>query len=170
MGPLSGVKVLEFEAIGPGPFCGMMLADHGAEVIRIESPPGLDPNEGTLGGRDTFDMLNLHRNKRGLTLNLKEPEAKEILYKLVAQSDVVVENYRPDVKFRLGIEGHKKSLVVQATAMHGKLQSVTTGLPIYIIGFQLFEPSDTVKREPCPSWLSTDTSRLLTNARVLAAS
>lgn len=50
-------------------------------------------------------------------------------------------------KFRMGIEGHKKSMVVQATAMHCKLESVTTGLPIYIIGFRLFEPSDAVRRE-----------------------
>ena len=101
---LKRFKVLDLTRIRSGPTCVRILADFGAEVIRIESPPGLDPNEGTLGGRDTFDMLNLHRNKRGLTLNLKEPEAKEIFYKLVAQSDVVVENYRPDVKFRLGLD------------------------------------------------------------------
>ena len=57
-----------------------------------------------MGDRETFDMLNLHRNKRSITLNLKEPEAREIFYKLAAQADVVVENYRPDVKFRLGID------------------------------------------------------------------
>lgn len=101
---LKRFKVLDLTRIRSGPTCVRILADFGAEVIRIESPPGLDPNEGSLGGRDTYDMLNLHRNKRGLTLNLKEPEAKEIFYKLVAQSDVVVENYRPDVKFRLGLD------------------------------------------------------------------
>jgi crotonobetainyl-CoA:carnitine CoA-transferase CaiB-like acyl-CoA transferase len=101
---LKRFKVLDLTRIRSGPTCVRVLADFGAEVIRIESPPGLDPNEGALGGRDTYDMLNLHRNKRGLTLNLKEPEAKEIFYKLVAQSDVVVENYRPDVKFRLGLD------------------------------------------------------------------
>jgi len=101
---LKRFKVLDLTRIRSGPTCVRILADFGAEVIRIESPPGLDPNEGALGGRDSYDMLNLHRNKRGLTLNLKEPEAKEIFYKLVAQSDVVVENYRPDVKFRLGLD------------------------------------------------------------------
>jgi crotonobetainyl-CoA:carnitine CoA-transferase CaiB-like acyl-CoA transferase len=101
---LKRFKVLDLTRIRSGPTCVRILADFGAEVIRIESPPGLDPNEGSLGARDNYDMLNLHRNKRGLTLNLKEPEAKEIFYKLVAQSDVVVENYRPDVKFRLGLD------------------------------------------------------------------
>jgi crotonobetainyl-CoA:carnitine CoA-transferase CaiB-like acyl-CoA transferase len=80
------------------------LADFGADVIRIESPAGLDPNEGALGGRDTYDMLNLHRNKRSLTLNLKDPQAREIFHKLVSDADVVVENYRPDVKERLGLD------------------------------------------------------------------
>ena len=101
---LKRFKVLDLTRIRSGPTCVRTLADFGAEVIRIESPAGLDPNEGALGGRETYDMLNLHRNKRSITLNLKEPEAREIFYKLVAQSDVVVENYRPDVKFRLGID------------------------------------------------------------------
>lgn len=101
---LKRFKVLDLTRIRSGPTCVRTLADFGAEVIRIESPAGLDPNEGALGGRETYDMLNLHRNKRGITLNLKEPEAREIFYKLVKQADVVVENYRPDVKFRLGID------------------------------------------------------------------
>jgi crotonobetainyl-CoA:carnitine CoA-transferase CaiB-like acyl-CoA transferase len=101
---LKRFKVLDLTRIRSGPTCVRTLADFGAEVIRIESPAGLDPNEGALGGRETYDMLNLHRNKRGLTLNLKEPEAREIFYKLVKEADVVVENYRPDVKFRLGID------------------------------------------------------------------
>jgi crotonobetainyl-CoA:carnitine CoA-transferase CaiB-like acyl-CoA transferase len=101
---LKRFKVLDLTRIRSGPTCVRTLADFGAEVIRIESPAGLDPNEGALGGRETYDMLNLHRNKRGITLNLKEPEAREIFYKLVKEADVVVENYRPDVKFRLGID------------------------------------------------------------------
>lgn len=101
---LKRFKVLDLTRARSGPTCVRTLADFGAEVIRIESPAGLDPNEGAMGDRETFDMLNLHRNKRSITLNLKEPEAREIFYKLAAQADVVVENYRPDVKFRLGID------------------------------------------------------------------
>lgn len=101
---LKRFKVLDLTRIRSGPACVRLLADFGAEVVRIEPPPGLDPNASTGAGRDHSDMLNLHRNKRALTLNLKAPEAREIFYKLVAQSDVVVENYRPDVKFRLGLD------------------------------------------------------------------
>jgi crotonobetainyl-CoA:carnitine CoA-transferase CaiB-like acyl-CoA transferase len=82
------------------------LADWGADVIKIEAPP--DGKEGLGGDRDGFDFQNLHRNKRSITLNLKEPQAKEIFSKLVADSDVVVENFRPGVKSRLGI--HYESL------------------------------------------------------------
>jgi len=108
---LKRFKVLDLTRIRSGPTCVRTLADFGAEVIRIESPAGLDPNEGALGGRETYDMLNLHRNKRSITLNLKEPEALSIFYKLVAQADVVVENYRPDVKFRLGIDYDKLAAI-----------------------------------------------------------
>ena len=101
---LGRFKVLDLTRIRSGPTCVRVLADFGADVIRIESPVGLDPNEGSLGGRDTYDMLNLHRNKRSLTLNLKTDEGRDIFYKLVRSSDVVVENYRPDVKDRLGID------------------------------------------------------------------
>jgi len=78
------------------------LADWGAEVIKIEAPPG--PGEGLGGPRHGPDFQNLHRNKRSLTLDLKAPEGIEIFRKLVREADVVVENYRPDVKSRLGIE------------------------------------------------------------------
>jgi crotonobetainyl-CoA:carnitine CoA-transferase CaiB-like acyl-CoA transferase len=80
------------------------LADFGADVIKIESPPGVDPNEGMGGPRDGPDMQNLHRNKRSMTLNLKAPEAREVFARLAKTADVVVENYRPDVKYRLGID------------------------------------------------------------------
>jgi crotonobetainyl-CoA:carnitine CoA-transferase CaiB-like acyl-CoA transferase len=80
------------------------FADFGADVIKIESPPGVDPNEGMGGPRHGPDMQNLHRNKRSMTLNLKLPQSREVLERLVKSADVVVENYRPDVKFRLGID------------------------------------------------------------------
>ena len=101
---LARFQVLDLTRIRSGPTCVRVLADFGADVIRIESPPGLDPNEGALGGRETYDMLNLHRNKRGITLNLKAPEGRDIFHRLVACADVVVENFRPDVKFRLGLD------------------------------------------------------------------
>ncbi len=101
---LSRLRILDFSRVRAGPTCVKQFADFGADVIKIESPPGVDPNENMGGPRDGPDMQNLHRNKRAMTLNLKVPEAKEIFARLVKSADVVVENYRPDVKFRLGID------------------------------------------------------------------
>src|SRR3954462_3534753 len=101
---LARFRVLDLSRVRAGPTCVRQLADFGADVIKIESPPGVDPNEGMGGPRDGPDMQNLHRNKRSMTLNLKLPEAKEVFARLAKTADVVVENYRPDVKFRLGID------------------------------------------------------------------
>src|SRR5262245_43022457 len=101
---LERFRVLDLSRVRAGPTCVRQLADFGADVIKVESPPGVDPNEGMGGPRDGPDMQNLHRNKRSMTLNLKLPEAREVLARLVKTADVVVENYRPDVKFRLGID------------------------------------------------------------------
>src|SRR5262247_4307975 len=101
---LARIRVLDLTRVRAGPTCVRQLADFGADVIKIESPPGVDPNEGMGGPRDGPDMQNLHRNKRSITLNLKRPEARAVLERLVKSADVVVENYRPDVKFRLGID------------------------------------------------------------------
>jgi crotonobetainyl-CoA:carnitine CoA-transferase CaiB-like acyl-CoA transferase len=100
---LSDLRVLDLTRVRAGPTCVRVLADFGADVIKIEAPPGVDPNDGMAGPRHGFDMQNLHRNKRSLSLNLKEPEGLAVFMKLVAGADVVVENYRPDVKARLGI-------------------------------------------------------------------
>ena len=100
--PLSKIKVLDLTRVRAGPTCVRQLADWGADVIKIELPP--DGKEDLVGARHGFDFQNLHRNKRSLTLDLKAREAKEIFNKLVEQSDVIVENYRPDVKFRLGAD------------------------------------------------------------------
>jgi crotonobetainyl-CoA:carnitine CoA-transferase CaiB-like acyl-CoA transferase len=82
-----------------------MLADFGADVIRIEPPRGVDPNEGMFAAdRMSGDFQNLNRNKRSLTLNLKKPLGLEVFKRLVKHADVVVENWRPDVKTRLGID------------------------------------------------------------------
>ncbi len=101
---LSRFRVLDLSRVRAGPTCVRQLADFGADVIKIETPPGVDPNETMGGDRNGPDFQNLHRNKRSMTLNLKTEEGREILLKLVKTADVVVENYRPDVKFRLGID------------------------------------------------------------------
>ena len=101
---LSRLRILDLSRVRAGPTCVRQFADFGADVIKIESPPGVDPNEGMGGPRHGPDVQNLHRNKRALTLNLKLPEAREVFTRLVQTADVVVENYRPDVKYRLGID------------------------------------------------------------------
>src|SRR5881409_4497598 len=101
---LSRLRILDLSRVRAGPTCVKQFADFGADVIKIESPPGVDPNENMGGPRDGPDMQNLHRNKRAMTLNLKLPAARAVLERLVKTADVVVENYRPDVKYRLGID------------------------------------------------------------------
>ena len=100
-GPLSRFKAIDLTRVRAGPTAVRQLADWGADVIKIESPDG---DAGLGGERHGPDFQNLHRNKRSLTLNLKAPEGVAIMKRLVAKSDVVVENYRPDVKFRLGVD------------------------------------------------------------------
>ncbi|MGE5534684.1 MAG: CaiB/BaiF CoA transferase family protein, partial [Acidobacteriota bacterium] len=100
---LANLRVLDLTRARAGPTCCRVLADFGADVLKIEAPPGVDPNESMNGPRDGYDMLNLHRNKRSLTLNLKEREGRDIFMRLAETADVVVENFRPDVKERLGI-------------------------------------------------------------------
>ena len=101
---LSRLRILDFSRVRAGPTCVRQFADFGADVIKVESPPGVDPNEAMGGPRHGPDMQNLHRNKRSMTLNLKLPQARDVLERLVKTADVVVENYRPDVKYRLGID------------------------------------------------------------------
>src|SRR6202142_270378 len=100
-GPLARFKVIDLSRVRAGPTGGRQLADWGADVIKIESP---EVDAGLGGERHGPDFQNLHRNKRSLTLNLKAPEGLAVRKRLVAQSDVVGENYRPDVKFRLGVD------------------------------------------------------------------
>jgi crotonobetainyl-CoA:carnitine CoA-transferase CaiB-like acyl-CoA transferase len=101
---LGHLRILDLSRVRAGPTCVRQFADFGADVIRIESPPGVDPNEGMGGARTGSDFQNLQRNKRAMTLNLKLPEGLEVFRRLAKTADVVVENYRPDVKFRLGID------------------------------------------------------------------
>jgi formyl-CoA transferase len=100
---LARFTVLDLTRVRSGPTAVRQLADWGANVIKIEMPPGLEEGEGPGGPREDSDFQNLQRNKRGMTLNLKHPEGIAILKRLVESADVLVENFRPDVKDRLGI-------------------------------------------------------------------
>ncbi|WP_028465363.1 CaiB/BaiF CoA transferase family protein [Nisaea denitrificans] len=100
---LNKYKVLDLTRVRSGPTCVRQLADWGADVIKIEMPA--TDNAGQLGGpREGADFQNLHRNKRSLTLNLKDKRGLEVFRKLAREVDVIVENFRPDVKNRLGID------------------------------------------------------------------
>src|SRR6266404_5215618 len=102
--PLSRFTVLDLTRVRAGPTAVRQLADWGARVIKLETPPAPGSGEAMGGPRHGPDFQNLHRNKRSLTLDLKSPEGIEVFRKLVRQADVLVGNYRPDVKTRLGID------------------------------------------------------------------
>ena len=109
-GLLEGIKVLDMTRVLAGPYCGMMLADMGADVIKIELPGKGDDSranfpiiEGKDGRKESGYFMNLNRNKRSLTLNLKSEKGKEIFKDLVKKSDIVIENYRPGVMEKLGL-------------------------------------------------------------------
>ena len=104
-GALDGVRVLDLTRVLAGPFCTMILADMGAEVIKIERPKVGDESRGYtpfIKGVSAY-FININRNKKGIVLNLKHPKGKEIFLELVKKSDVVIENYRPGTMERLGI-------------------------------------------------------------------
>ncbi len=101
---LSRFTVLDLTRVRAGPTCARQLADWGADVIRVEMPPSEDGDADGMGGaRNGPDFQNLHRNKRSITLNLKQPEGVALFKRLAEKADVILENYRPDVKDRLGI-------------------------------------------------------------------
>lgn len=101
MSALGHLKVLDLTRVRAGPTCVKQFADWGADVLKIEVPGEGDDG---FGARDGSDFQNLHRNKRSITLNLKDARGVEILKRLAREADVLVENYRPDVKFKLGID------------------------------------------------------------------
>jgi len=100
---LSRFTVLDLTRVRAGPTCVRQLADWGANVIKIDALLE-DGGEGMGGPRRGFDFQNLHRNKRAMTLNLKAPKGREVFMRMVEKADVVVENYRPDVKTKLGVD------------------------------------------------------------------
>jgi crotonobetainyl-CoA:carnitine CoA-transferase CaiB-like acyl-CoA transferase len=103
--PLTGIRVLDLTRLLPGPFCTLLLADMGADVVKVEEPGGGDYLRWTpplVGGRGVlFEAIN--RNKRSITLNLKSPESRELLLRLAERADVLVEGNRPGVMARLGV-------------------------------------------------------------------
>jgi formyl-CoA transferase len=102
--PLGRIRVLDLTVARAGPTCVRHLADWGADVIRIEAPASAGND--LAGDRDGFDYQNLHRNKRTMVLDLKSEEGREIFFRLAKQADVIVENMRARVKYRLGIDYH----------------------------------------------------------------
>ena len=100
---LARFRVIDLTQVRAGPTCARQLADWGADVIQVQMPEHMRGDD-TLGGQEGSDYQYTHRNKRSITLNLKEPEGIAALKKLVAEADVLVENFRPDVKGRLGID------------------------------------------------------------------
>jgi crotonobetainyl-CoA:carnitine CoA-transferase CaiB-like acyl-CoA transferase len=104
--PLSGIKIVDFSRLFAGPYCTMMLADLGADVVKIESPAGDDARRfgpPFLGG-EGMNFMAMNRNKRDIVLDLKNPPAREIAARLVSDADVIVENFRPGVTKKLGVD------------------------------------------------------------------
>lgn len=106
--PLAGIRVLDISQVMAGPFCCMLLADMGADVIKVEPPGTGDSTRQSMGfrlkGEDSPGFLALNRNKRSITLDLKAPADREVLYALVKTADALVENARPGVAGRLGMD------------------------------------------------------------------
>ena len=104
-GPLAGIKILEFSQVIAAPYAGQILADMGADVLKVEPPEGeswrLQAQFAPLESK-TYQTLN--RGKRGITLRLSEPEAQQVVHQLVAAMDVVLINYRPDVPAKFNID------------------------------------------------------------------
>ena len=95
MGPLKGVKVIELQGIGPGPYCGMMLADMGAEIIRVDRAGS--------AGQPANQTDILARGRKSIAVDLKQAEGVETVLKLVEWADVLIEGFRPGVMERLGL-------------------------------------------------------------------
>ena len=107
MKALSGIRVLDLTRALAGPFCTLMMGDHGADVIKIEMPGSGDDTRHwgpPFIGEESAYFLSVNRNKRSLTLNFKEPKAIEIFLDLVKEADVVVENFTPGVMPRFGLD------------------------------------------------------------------
>src|SRR5690348_10676739 len=118
--PLSHIKVLDLTAHRAGPTAVRQLADWGAQVIKIEQPAEPGATDAMGGSRHGFDFQNLHRNKQAITLNLKSKEGHAIFMKLAKKADVIVENYRSDVKYRLKVD-YKSVKKVNPKIIYGSI-------------------------------------------------
>ncbi|MGQ7937596.1 CaiB/BaiF CoA transferase family protein [Paraburkholderia sp. D1E] len=114
-GPLSGIRIVELGGVGPIPFCCMLLSDLGADIIRIDRPPGYD---GGMPGDPRFNLLN--RGRRSAALDLKKKEAADAILKLVSQADALVEGFRPGVAEKLGL-GPDACLAVNPALVYGRM-------------------------------------------------
>ena len=104
MGPLKGLKVLDLSRVLAGPYCTMMLADFGADVIKIEPPVGDDSRAfGPFVGKESAYFMSLNRNKRSMVLDFKNQKHIDVFKEMVAKADVVVENYRPGTMEKFGL-------------------------------------------------------------------
>jgi len=115
-GPLAGIKVVEFAGIGPGPFCGMLLADMGAEVTLLERAGGTFASQLFGGGRKAV----ANRGKKSLCIDLKNPEAKALVNRLIGEADVLIEGFRPGVMERLGF-GPEACLALNPRLIYGRM-------------------------------------------------
>ena len=115
MGPLAGLRVLEFEAIGPGPFCGMLLADMGADVLLVDRPAASD-----LGLERERSSDLLMRGKRSVTLDLKSPGGVDAALRLIERADALIEGFRPGVMERLGL-GPDAALARNPRLVYGRM-------------------------------------------------
>src|ERR1700724_3611562 len=105
MGPLAGLKVIDLTHVMAGPTCTLMLADMGADVIKVEKTPQGDDSRHMIPpkiGEETAAFMMMNRNKRGIVIDLKTASGKKILRRLIAGADVLVENFAPDAMERLG--------------------------------------------------------------------
>jgi crotonobetainyl-CoA:carnitine CoA-transferase CaiB-like acyl-CoA transferase len=117
--PLARFKVLDLTRARAGPTCVRQLVDWGAQAVKIEMPGGRT-GDGMGGNRHGFDFQNLHRNKRSMTINLRDPEGVAIFKKLARDADIIVENYRPGVKERLGID-YKAIRAINPRIIYGSI-------------------------------------------------
>jgi len=127
MGPLEGVKVLDLSTVIAAPFCASLLADFGAEVVKIEQPKGGDPfrNWGPFYKEKAMRFTSMNRNKKSVTLDLRTPQGKEMFLKMVGKADVVVENFRPGTLKKWGIpyeemQKYNKDIIVTHISGYGQ--------------------------------------------------
>ena len=153
-GPLRAIKVLDFSGFLAGPFCTQILADLGAEVIKVESPHG-DSSRGIpphFIGEDSLYYLSANRNKKSVVIDLKNPIGRELALDLIAQVDVVVENFGPGVANRLGIDAEKicaaNTKLVWSTIRGFGRTGHRTDLPAYDLIVQALSGVMTITGEP----------------------